>query len=356
MNFNMKKHNIGVPFVSIILAMLVGAVAMLLAGYNPVSAYASFFDGIFSSPYLMGETIRQVTPLIFTGLAVAFAFRTGLFNIGAEGQFLVGQLAAVAVGIFFKLPFFLHIPLAILAAAIAGGLWGAIPGYLKAKRGVHEVITTIMMNWIAFILTNYLIRTYMKAESERSMDIQPTASISFEWLSDLFQGARIHLGIVIALLFAFLMYFLLWRTKQGFELRAVGSNSLAAKYAGMNVKRNIIKAMFISGALAGLGGASEGLGVYGYMTISSVFPGVGYDGIAVALIGSNTSIGVILGAILFGALTFGAQNMQMASDVPYEIIRIVIAFIIFFIASSDIAKSILGLLRKIPLRSRKGGA
>lgn len=349
-----NKGTIGISLISILLALLFGAVIMLLSEYNPISAYSAFLEGIFGSRYLFGETVRQITPLIFTGLSVAFAFRTGLFNIGAEGQFMVGQLAAVAVGILFKLPWFLHAPLAILAAAVAGGLWGLLPGYLKAKRGVHEVITTIMMNWIGLILVNYLIRTYLKAQAERTETIQDTASLATGWLSDLFGGSRIHLGIFVALAVSALIYVLLWKTKKGFELRTVGLNRSGAEYAGMNVNKNMMLSMMISGALAGIGGASEGLGVYGYMTISSNFPGFGYDGIAVALIGANTSVGVIFGAILFGGLTFGAQNMQMAADVPYEVIRIIISLIIFFIASSGLVSSLINRCKKW-LAARKGG-
>ncbi|SCW76872.1 simple sugar transport system permease protein [Paenibacillus tianmuensis] len=349
-----NRGTIGISLLSVLLALLCGAVIMLLGGYNPISAYAAFFEGIFGTPYLFGETVRQITPLIFTGLAVAFAFRTGLFNIGAEGQFMVGQLAAVSVGILFPLPWYLHMPLAILAAAVAGGLWGLVPGYLKARRGVHEVVTTIMMNWIGLILVNHLIRTYFKAQAERSETIRDTASLSSAWLSELFGGSRIHLGIVVALLAAIVIYVLLWKTKKGFELRTVGLNRSGAEYAGMNVNKNVMMSMMISGALAGIGGASEGLGVYGYMTLSSSFPGFGYDGIAVALIGANTSIGVILGAILFGGLTFGAQNMQMAADVPYEVIRIIIALIIFFIASSLLVSSFVSRCKKW-LTIRKGG-
>ncbi|MFY0544792.1 ABC transporter permease [Brevibacillus sp. H7] len=350
------KGSFATAFVSILLGLLLAGVILMLGGYNPFTAYGSLFAGIFGSPYLMGETIRQITPLILTGLSVAFAFRTGLFNIGTEGQFMVGQLAAVAVGSMINLPWFLHVPTAIMAAILAGGIWGAIPGYLKAKRGVHEVITTIMMNWIGLILVNHLIRTYLKGQGERTVNIHDTASLSVDWLSQLFGGARIHLGIVVALLAAVLMYFLLWRTTKGFELRAVGHNIHGAEYAGMKVNQNMVLSMAISGAFAGIAGASEGLGVYGYMAISATFPGFGFDGIAVALIGGNTSIGIILGAILFGGLTFGAKSMQMAADVPYEIIRIVIALVIFFVASSGFVSSLIDKVIKPFTGGKKGGA
>lgn len=351
----LQQGNLSVTLVSIALGLLVSAIILALGGYNPIEAYRALYQGVFGSPYLTGETIRQFTPLILTGLAAAFAFRTGLFNIGMEGQFLVGQLAAIAVGIKLNAPFYLHIPLAITAAIVAGGLWGALPGYLKAKRGVHEVISTIMMNWIALFLCNNLIRTYLKGRTERTENIQPSASMSSDWLSGMFDGARVHMGVFVALLAAVFVYFFLWRTTKGFELRAVGDNIHGAEYAGMKVQRNVIMSMAISGALAGLAGAVQGLGVYGYMAISSGLPGFGFDGIAVALIGANTSIGVILGAILFGGLTFGATGMQMSADVPAEIIRIVIALVIFFVASSSFVRRLMGWMTSLFTRGRRGG-
>jgi len=345
-----NKESFKVPLYAILLGMIIGAIMMLIGGYNPFIAYIALFQGVFGNIYNVGETIRQITPLIFTGLAVAFAFRTGLFNIGAEGQFLTGALAAIYVGVNWNLPPVLHAIIAVLVGGIVGGLWAFIPGYLKAKRGVHEVITTIMLNWVALMLTNYLIRNYLKSASERTELIQPTASLKSEWLANLFDNARIHYGFIIGLIMAYLVYIILWKTILGYELRAVGFNPLAAEYSGMNVSKNIIISMVFSGFLAGMGGAAEYLGVYGYMPISGGLPGFGFDGIAVALIGGNTPLGVILGAILFGGLNFGARNMQMAADVPFEVIRIVISMIIFFVAASGMVKVIFS---KINLRRSK---
>jgi simple sugar transport system permease protein len=351
----LRQGTFSIALISLFLGLLVSALIMALGGYNPLSAYVHMVKGIFGSPYLLGETLRQITPLILTGLAASFAFRTGIFNIGAEGQFMVGQLAAVAVGILMPLPAFLHIPLAVGAAVLAGGLWAAIAGYLKAKRGVHEVISTIMMNWIALFLCNYLIREFLKGRTERTESILPTASLSSERLSQWFDGARVHYGIFLALAAAVLVYFILWKTTLGFQLRAVGNNLYASEYAGINVKRNVVLSMFISGALAGLAGASEGLGVYGYMAISSGFPGYGFDGIAVALLGANTSIGIILAGILFGGMTFGAKGMQMSADVPYEIVRIVIALVIFFVASGHFVRQMTDWVKARVVRNPKGG-
>ncbi|UFJ42192.1 ABC transporter permease [Brevibacillus humidisoli] len=336
------KESFLVPVVAIILGLLTGAIAMLAGGFDPLLAYQSLLNKVFGNLYNFGETIRQITPLIFTGLSVAFAFRTGLFNIGAEGQFIMGMIASVFVGITVDLPFYLHAPLCLLAGALAGGLWGAIAGYLKAFRGVHEVITTIMLNWTALYFSNYILNAFLVPKGEqRSEDIKESAYISVQWLSEMFDNARLHWGTLLALVAAVVFYILLWKTKTGFELRAVGFNPHASEYAGMNVNKNVINAMLIGGVFAGLGGACEVLGVFHYQAILSAMPGYGFDGIAVALIGGNTAVGVVLGAILFGVLTYGASGMNFGAGVPVELIRVVIASVIFFVAAHGIVKYIL---------------
>ncbi|MCF6410631.1 ABC transporter permease [Alkalihalobacillus sp. EGI L200015] len=308
---------------------------MVSSGYDAFYAYSSLFSVIFTDPYYIGETVRQMSPLIMSGLAVAFAFRTGLFNIGVEGQLLVGWLASVYIGITVEgVPAFIHVPLAILAAAAAGALWGVVPGYLKARFRVHEVITTIMMNYIALHVTNSIIRNHLLAPGERTEDIQSSASLSSLFLQEITDFSRLHYGILFAILAAVLMWYLLWKTTTGYELRAVGFNQHASNYAGINVQKNIILSMCISGGFAGVAGAMEGLGTYQYMTINAAFSGVGFDGIAVALLGANSAIGIILAAGLFGGLKIGALNMQAMAQVPPELITIVIALIIFFVASS----------------------
>ncbi|MEW9672642.1 ABC transporter permease [Ammoniphilus sp. 3BR4] len=343
-----KREQFLIPLIAVLVGLLVGALLMLFSGYNPLVGYGALFSGIFGTLYDAGETIREITPLIFTGLAVAFAFRTGLFNIGVEGQFVVGSLAAVAVGVLFDLPWFLHAPLAFLAGCIAGALWAAIPGILKAKLHVHEVITSIMLNYTALIAVNYIIRTYLKSASERTEKIHPSASLSFEPLAALFDYSRIHLGIIIALVFAYLFYLILWKTIWGYELRAVGFNPFASQYAGMSVPRNIVTSMMISGFLAGAGGAAESLGVYGYLAINAALPGYGFDGIAVALLGANSPIGIVLAAILFGSLQYGSNNMQHQAHIPTEIITIVIAVIILFVASNGALKWMVKWARRKP--------
>ncbi|MCA0174284.1 ABC transporter permease [Bacillus sp. RAR_GA_16] len=330
-----KWSSITVPLLSVALGLLVGGIIMLVSGYNPIVAYAALFNGIFSNTYVIGETVRQMTPLILSGLAVAFAFRTGLFNIGVEGQLLVGWLASVYVGLQFEgLSPIVHIPLAIVAAALAGSVWAFVPGFLKAKYQVHEVITTIMMNYVALHVVNAIIRTYLLAPGERTDQINASASLQSPFLESITDFSRLHYGFVVAIIGAIIMWFLLWKTTTGYELRSVGFNKYASEYAGINVQRNIVLSMVISGAFAGAAGAMEGLGTYGYMTVMADFTGVGFDGIAVALLGANGALGVVLASALFGGLKIGALNMQSVAQVPTQLVEIVIAMIIFFVASS----------------------
>ena len=338
----MTKDSALVPLVAILMGLLFGALVMLAGGYNPLTAYSALVSKVFGDPYDFGETIREITPLILTGLSVAFAFRTGLFNIGGEGQFMMGMTMASVIGIKLQLPWFIHAPLAVVAGALVGGLWGAIAGYLKAKRGVNEVITTIMLNWIALFFSNYVVNQFLlQPGQQRSYPMQDSASLSIGWLSELMGNARMHWGTVIALAAATVFYVLLWKTKQGYELRAVGHNPHAARYAGMNVNRNIVKSMFISGIFAGLAGVVDVLGVFHYQTVVASSPGYGFDGVAVALLGGNSPLGVVLAAVLFGSLTYGSAGMSFAADVPPEIIRVVIGSVIFFVATHGIVRWVL---------------
>ena len=329
--------NILVPIISVILGLLVGAIVMLVSGYDPVAGYIALWNGIFGDTYTLGETIRQITPYLLAGLAVAFAFRTGLFNIGVEGQLIMGWVAAAYVGYAFDgLPKIIHLPLALIAAAAAGAFWAFIAGVLKAKFNVHEVITTIMLNYTALHITNALIK--MWSGGDRTEKIKESATLRSPWLESLTDYSRLHWGIIVALIMVFVMWFILERTTRGFELKAVGFNQNAAQYAGMNVKKNIVLAMTISGMFAGLGGAMEALGTFGYAAVKGGFTGIGFDGIAVALLGANTPLGVVFGASLFGSLKFGALNMPNEAGIPTEIVSIIIALIIFFVASGYVIR------------------
>lgn len=330
--------NITIPVLAAVLGLVAGAIIMLLGGYDPVVGYGALLDGMIGSPKSIGEVIRAMSPLILAGIAVAFAFKTGLFNIGVEGQLLVGWLASVWVGYALDLPKAIHLPLAILAAAAAGAIWGFIPGLLKARLKVHEVIVTIMMNYIALYMTSAVIKTFLYAGNEKSYNIKESASLASPFLASITDNSRLHFGIIVALLASFIMWFLLNKTAKGYELRAVGFNQHASQYAGMSVARNIALSMAISGAFAGLAGAMEGLGTFQNMNSLSAFTGTGFDGIAVALLGGNHAVGIILAAALFGGLKTAAPEMNFMADVPSELIDIVIALIIFFVASSYIIR------------------
>lgn len=340
-----RTTNILVPVISILLGLIVGAIVMLVSGFSPVDGYIALWNGVFGNSYNIGETVRQITPYVFAGLAVAFAFRTGLFNIGVEGQLIVGWLAAAYVGYAFDLPKIIHLPLALLAAAVAGGLWALIPGLLKAKLQVHEVIVTIMMNYIALYVTNATISA-LSGGAEKTEKIHDSASLRSPFFETITDYSRMHWGFVIAIIAVIVMWFLLEKTTRGFELKAVGFNQNASDYAGMNVSKNIVLAMVISGVFAGLGGAMEALGTFGNISKMTAFTGIGFDGIAVALLGANQPFGVLFGAILFGSLKNGGLNMPNEAGIPVEIVSIVIALIIFFVASGYIIRVVLERLSK----------
>ncbi len=346
MQMSNRTKNIIVPIIAVLLGMLVGTIIMLITGYDPVAAFGALWNGAFGDSYFTGETIRQITPYILAGLAVAFAFRTGLFNIGVEGQLIVGWLAAVWVGVAFELPKVIHLPLAVLAGAAAGALWAFIPGLLKARFRVHEVIVTIMMNYVALHVTNYIIRSVLSESSDRTELVHQSASLRSPFFESLTDYSRLHWGIFIALICVFIMWFILEKTSRGYELKAVGFNQHASEYAGMNVKSNIIMSMVISGAFAGLAGAMEGLGTFGYAATKGGFTGVGFDGIAVALLGANGPIGIILAAILFGSLKVGALNMPLEAGVPNELVDIIIALIVFFVAASYMIRMFIDRISK----------
>jgi simple sugar transport system permease protein len=322
------------------------------------SSYAALFNGAIGNPTRIAEALRsgdgeairsainpffeslnKSTPYIFAGLAVALGFRAGLFNIGAEGQLFIGAVCAVYVGFAVtSLPAIIHIPLALLAGAAGGAFWGFIPGLLKAKTGGHEVINTIMMNYIAFRLSEYLLRGPLQRPDSFnpvSPFIQPTAELP-RFFPD---PIRFHLGFFIALLVAFLVWVLLFKTRWGFDLRTVGANPDAARYAGMNIVWVTIAAMSLSGALAGLAGANEVLGINHNLAVA-FSSGYGFDSIALALLGRSHPVGVVLAALLFGTLRNGAIQMQLSAGIPIDIISVMQAMILAFIAAPAIIRTL----------------
>lgn len=285
------------------------------------------------------ESLVQTTPFIFGGLSVALGFRVGLFNIGAEGQLFIGAMTSVFAGYAITgLPAYIHIPLALLAGAAGGALWGFVPGYLKAKTGAHEVIITIMMNYIAFKLSDFMLRGPMKDPNEytpKTPWIQESAQLT-RFFPD---TIRFHIGFFIALAVAYFVYWLLFKTTWGFELRTVGSNPNGARYAGINTTKATVVAMSLAGSLAGLAGANEVLGL-NYRLVPSFTSGYGFDSIALALLGKNHPMGVVLSALLFGFLRNGSRQMQLKSGVPIDIVSILQALILAFIAAPAIIRSI----------------
>jgi len=333
---------ITVPVLATILGLIVGTVFILLAGKDPVQAYIAFAQAVAGTPRAFGETLVSTIPLIFTGLAVSLAFRSGLFNIGVEGQYLVAQIASVVVGYAIKMPAtwppfiagMLHVTLAVSAGALAGAAWAGIVGLLKALRGVHEVINSIMLNYIALFLCGWLLNNYLRASSGQASShaVQPTAALT----QGLIEGSRLHTGLWIALAAALVVWVILWKTPAGYEIRSVGLAPGAAEYAGISVAKNTVLAMALSGALAGLAGAVQTLGVNRKFFETTAFVGYGFDGIAVALVGRNHPLGVILAALLFGALARGGPQMQAAAGVPKAVIYIVQGTVIFFVAAEGI--------------------
>lgn len=288
------------------------------------------------------ESLVKSIPYIFAGLGMSLGFRTGLFNIGVEGQIFMGGIFSVWVGYSFTgLPAFIHIPFAFVAGALGGALWGFIPGLLKAKTGGHEVINTIMMNYVAFRLTDWLLREPMRREGSTN-PLSPIIEESAMLPRFFDDPIRFHLGFFIALAVAALVYWFLFKTKWGFDLRTVGANLHAARYAGMNIVRSTIVAMSLSGALAGMAGANELLGVNHHLS-QSFSPGYGFDSIALALLGRNHPLGVVLAALLFGTLRNGATRMQAAAGIPIDIISVMQALILAFVAAPAIVRTIFRL-------------
>lgn len=324
-----------VPVVAILLALIVGSIFIKFSGRSVLEAYKALFTGALGGWLSLSKTLVETTPLIFTGLAVAFAFRCGLFNIGGEGQFIIGAIFSAYLGYTLALPGIIHIPVCLMGGIIGGGVWGALAGWLKARYGAHEVITTIMLNFIASKLGLYLVNGPMQ-EPTHLRPITPKISASAE-LWRFASPSRLNIAIFIGIMCIVLIYYILQKTTLGYEIRAVGFNPWAAEYAGITVKRNIILAMFISGALAGMAGATQVMGI-AHSYNNELSAGLGFQGIAVALLGRNNPFGVGLAAFLFGALINGAIKMQSLARTPKEIIQVIQGLVIIFVAADQIAR------------------
>lgn len=378
-----RRDSILLPTLSIFTALIIGAIIIAasdpetinasrsllvapgrffrFAGQAIYDAYSAMLEGAFGNPAEIIQAFRTwqstgeardlleklrpvseslviATPYIFAGLGVALSFQGGLVNIGAEGQLFVAGLASVFVGYSLKgLPAIIHLPLAFLAGFAAGAIWGFIPGYLKAKTGAHEVINTIMMNYIAFRLTDYLLSGPMAKTS--SLPISPDVLPSARLPKFLPTPVRLHWGLIVALILAWLIHILLYKTTFGMEIRMTGKNPKAARYAGISITTMTAITMALSGGIAGLAGANQVLGV-DHRMVRAFSSGYGFDAIALALLGNNNPLGVVLASLLFGFLRGGAARMQSVAGTPVELIRIIQGVVIIFVAAPEIIRAI----------------
>jgi simple sugar transport system permease protein len=327
--------SLAVPLLAVLTALVLGAGVIAATGGDVLRAYQGLWEGSLGRPPSISDTLVWGTPYIFGGLAVALAFKAGLFNIGVEGQIGLGALAAVYVGYAVTgVPFPLHLLLALGAGCLAGGVWGAIPGILKARTGAHEVIVTIMLNYVAINVGSLLLSGPMKDPNPIIANPQTPKILSSARLPPLLPDNpyRIHWGFLLALLVALGIWWLLKKSTLGFEIRTVGANPHAARYAGIAVGRTIVVTMALSGALAGLAGALEVVALNYYHT-AGFSVGYGFDSIAVALLGRSDPFGVIPSALLFGGLAAGASRMQFLSQIPIDIIKLIQALVLIFVAA-----------------------
>lgn len=334
-----------VPFLAILTAVVLGGIIIASVRGNPFLAYYGLVQGSFGSPKALSETAVWATPYIFAGLAVALAFKGGLFNIGAEGQLALGATVSALIGyalpdwLGIDIPAIIHLPLTIIIGMAGGAFWAAIVGFLKAYTGGHEVINTIMMNYIALNTISYLLNGPMKDRDPNNVIARTPLIAESARMPSIFEGFRIHWGFVLALLVAFIVWWILNKTTLGFEIRTVGANPDAAQYAGVNVKRTIIITMTLSGLLAGMAGAFEVTGL-NFRHELGFSIGYGFDAIAIALLGKSHPLGVVIAAVLFAAMRNGATRMQFLTQLPVDLISVLQALILLFVAADAIIRYI----------------
>jgi len=345
----------------VVLGFLCGTILILSVGRNPGNMYAALLQtlsgyditrGVWNARYI-GEWFTASLPLILCGLSMGFAARTGLFNIGSEGQYIVGLTAAQFVAIYGPQVPGLHWALALLAGALAGALWGGIVGWLKAKYSVSEVVATIMLNYVAYFLSRYLTRLIPEANTYKTQSFPKTALLSDPFLSQLTNGSRLSIGLYVAIACCLIYWFIIERTKLGFELRATGFNKEAARCSGIRVTRSITLSMAIAGAFAGLAGVVVALGSFSYGRVLAGQDGYGFTGIAVALVGNNTAGGTLLSGLLFGMLQ-SAQPLMQSRMIPKEITQIISGLVVVFISLRAGFKMIIEWRAKRIARERQG--
>jgi len=334
-----------IPFLAILTAVVLGGIIIAVVRGNPFLAYYGLIQGSFGSAKALSETAVWATPYIFAGLAVALAFKGGLFNIGAEGQLALGATFSALIGYALPgwlgrdIPAIIHLPLAIIVGMAAGAFWAAIVGFLKAYTGGHEVINTIMMNYIALNTISYLLNGPMKDRDPNNVIARTPLIAESARMPAIFENFRIHWGFILALVVAFIVWWLLNKTTLGFEIRTVGANPDAAKYAGINVKRTIVITMTLSGLLAGMAGALEVTGL-NFRHELGFSIGYGFDAIAIALLGKSHPLGVVFASILFAAMRNGATRMQFLTQLPVDLISVLQALILLFVAADAIIRYI----------------
>ena len=334
------ESNVLYTIIAIFAGFLIGAIFLMIAGISPAVAYGKLFSSIFSKPKYLVWTLVYASPLIFTGLSVAFSFRTGVFNIGAEGQFVIGGLVACVLGIVLKLPAGLHAIVCLVAAAAAGCIWSLVVGILKVKRGIHEVLSFIMFNWIAFYLSNYVVNLpgIHRDSSEATQDVAASARLLMpESLRNSLDCSNAHWGIVLAVIAAVIIWVIIEKTTLGYKLKAVGFNSNGAEYGGIDANKSILTALGISGLLSGLGGAVQVLGMAGRLSQFAGQEGFGFEGITVALIGSSNPIGCIFSGLFYGAMKYGGSKLSIVKA-PSEVVDIIMGCVVLLIAISHVFK------------------
>lgn len=337
---SIQECNVLYTIIAIIIGFLVGAIFLTIAGTSPAVAYGKLFSSIFSKPKYLVWTLVYAAPLIFTGLSVAFSFRTGVFNIGAEGQFVIGGLVACILGIVLKLPAGIHAIVCLVAAAAAGCIWSLIVGVLKVKRGIHEVLSFIMFNWIAFYLSNYMVNLPFihRDKTEATQDIAASARLLLpEGMRNALGCTSAHWGFVLAVVAAIVIWIIIEKTTLGYKLKAVGFNSSAAEYGGIDANRSILTALGISGLLSGLGGAVQVLGMSGRLSQFAGQEGFGFEGITVALIGSSNPIGCIFSGLFYGAMKYGGSKLSIVKA-PSEVVDIIMGCVVLLIAIAHVFK------------------
>lgn len=341
-----KFCNFLIPIFSVILALIVVTILMLVFGFNPIQGYSSMLNASLFSQRSIGETLRQSTPLIFTALGFSVAHSAGFFNIGLSGQALCGWIVSVWTALSFpNLPKVILLPICVILGALSGAIAALIPGLLRAFFDTSEVIVTIMMNYTLLYLSTFALHDIIPESYRSSLDssnlVGQNASLRLPWLTQMFGGSRVNSGLFLALIALVIIWLLMKKTTLGFEIRSTGLNPFASEYAGMSSKRTIILSMVISGSLAGLGGVVEGLGTYQSFFIQTTSLSIGFDGMAVSLLGSGSAIGILFSALLFSVLKIGGLGMQTGAGIPFEIVNVSIALIIFFIGSNFLIRFIM---------------